>query len=291
MTAQDKLIANAKAEVGYFSKATNANLDVKNAPAGYGLYNKYARDLDAVGDWFNGRKNGYDWCDIFSDWNFYKTFGKDLALRMICQPLKSLGAGCKYSMGYYQTAGRFYKTPVKGDQIFFYNTKDHSKIAHTGLVSGVDSKYVYTIEGNCGYPAAVRECKYLLTYAHIAGYGRPRYDLVDVNDVPTTTTKPADEPKKEVTFLTDIELFCKLYKDMTDQWNDNDAAGWSKDAREWVDKNGIVTGIGNGNMAWEAIPTREQLSVMIMRYHQNVVAPKLDEMNDLLQKILAAQKS
>lgn len=179
MTAQDKLIANAKAEVGYFSKATNANLDIKAAPNGYGLYNKYARDLDAVGDWFNGRKNGFDYCDIFSDWNFYKVFGVELALQMICQPRKSLGAGCKYSMNYYKNAGRFFtKNPQKGDQIFFYNTKNHAYIAHTGLVSNADSKYVYTIEGNCGSPSAVRECKYALTYAHIAGYGRPKYELV-----------------------------------------------------------------------------------------------------------------
>lgn len=65
-------------------------------------------------------------------------------------------------------------TPKKGNLIFFdydgYFDKPYSVHAdHVGIVTDVDSSYVYTIEGNSNN--AVTEHKYSLTYSCIKGYG------------------------------------------------------------------------------------------------------------------------
>lgn len=200
MSNVDKLIATARGEVDYCEKATNSNLDSKTANAGSGNYTKYARDLDNISGFYNGRKNGHAWCDVFVDWCMVKTFGVDNAKKLLCQPSKSLGAGCKYSMQYYQKKGQFYNSPKPGDQIFFIDS-DGDGISHTGYVYKVDSTYVYTVEGNTSSKSGVvanggcvAEKKYKLNYARIAGYGRPDYDsikLSESSDTKTETSKPA----------------------------------------------------------------------------------------------------
>lgn len=176
----NKIISIAKNEVGYLEKASNKNLDDKTANAGKANYTKYARDLDAIPGFYNGKKNGYAWCDVFVDWCFVQAFGVDKAKELICQPSKSLGAGCKYSMNYYRSAGRLYEAPKEGDQIFFKDSD--GDITHTGLVYKVDKTYVYTIEGNTSGTTGVVANgggvwakSYPLSSDYIAGYGRPAY--------------------------------------------------------------------------------------------------------------------
>lgn len=53
---------------------------------------------------------------------------------------------------------------------------------------------------------------------------------------------------------------------------DNDAGEWSKPGRDWVTANGIMAGIGplpdgSANYAWGDHPTREQLALMLYKYH------------------------
>ncbi len=84
MKPVDRLLATARAEIGYIEKETNAHLDDKTANAGDGNWNKYARDLDALGVVYNGKKNGYVWCNIFTDWCFIQTFGLELGLQLLC---------------------------------------------------------------------------------------------------------------------------------------------------------------------------------------------------------------
>lgn len=178
-----KVIKIAEAEVGYLEKRSNSYLDHKTANAGYNNYTKYARDLDALGDFYNGKKQGYAYCDMFIDWCFFKAYGLDAALELLCQPKKSYGAGCGYSAEYYKRAGRFHKVgPKVGDQIFFWNSKKTS-VAHTGLVIKVSASTVYTIEGNTSGASGVIDngggvCqkRYSITYDRIYGYGRPNYD-------------------------------------------------------------------------------------------------------------------
>lgn len=200
MSNVDKLLATARAEVGYLEKATNSNLDSKTGNAGSGNYTKYARDLDAISGFYNGRKNGHAWCDVFVDWCMVQTFGVENAKKLLCQPSESLGAGCKYSMQYYQKKGQFYTSPKPGDQIFFIDS-DGEGISHTGWVDHVDSTYVYTVEGNTSSSSgvvanggSVAEKKYKLSYARIAGYGRPAYDSIgsaSTSASPSTDTKPS----------------------------------------------------------------------------------------------------
>lgn len=177
-----KLIQIASNEVGYLEKKSNSNLSSKTANAGYNNYTKYAKELDKLGYFYNGPKNGYAWCDVFVDWCFVQAFGVEEALKLLQQPKKSYGAGCTYSARYYKEKGQLYTKPKKGDQIFFWNAKKTAP-GHTGIVYKVDSTYVYTIEGNTSSASGVVangggvfKKKYKLNHSRIYGYGRPMFD-------------------------------------------------------------------------------------------------------------------
>lgn len=192
-----KAVEIALAEVGYLEKATNKDLDSKTGNAGYGNWNKYARDLDALGDFYNGAKNGYPWCECFVDWCFYKAYGKAMAFTLLYQPLRSAGAGCTQSAQYYKKHGAFYNTPKVGDQIFFTWGGD---VEHTGLVYAVSSTTVYTVEGNTSGDkglvpngGGVFKKEYPRSSSQIYGYGRPDYSLIDDND-DTPVPEPAPQP-------------------------------------------------------------------------------------------------
>lgn len=195
----NKVLEIALNEVGYKGKKSNSQLDNKTANQS-GKYNKYARDLDNISGFYNGKKNGYDWCDIFVDWCFVKAYGVDKALELLCQPKKSTGAGCSFSMNFYKKKGQFYKTPEIGDQIFFANGDD---IYHTGLVYKVENGRVYTIEGNSGN-SEVAKWDYPIGADYIAGYGRPAYN---------EEIKPIPEPTPEPDYTGVI-----TYQAYTDQW-------------------------------------------------------------------------
>ena len=166
------VIAAAHGEVGYTEKADNASLDGKTSNSGSGNYTKYARDLAAAG-YYNGNKNGYEWCDVFVDWCFFAACGRDReeAERIQCQT-GPLGAGVGYSMGYYEAAGRLDKTPRPGDQVFF--RYGDSGVDHTGIVTEVTAERIATVEGNSS--DGVREKSYDRDYYAIIGYGHPRYE-------------------------------------------------------------------------------------------------------------------
>lgn len=189
----DNVIKIALNEVGYLEKKSNSQLDNKTANAGSNNYTKYARDLDNISGFYNGKKNGFAWCDVFVDWCFVQAFGVDKAKDLLCQPNNSLGAGCGYSARYYKNKGQFYtKNPKRGDQIFFWDS-GKSGVAHTGIVYEVDNSYVYTIEGNTSSSSgvvanggAVEKKKYSLSYNLIYGYGRPKYDTTE--QAPTLQT-------------------------------------------------------------------------------------------------------
>lgn len=177
----NKLIDVATAEVGYLEKKTNSNLDSKTGNAGVNNYNKYARDFDTkYPTFYNGKKNGYEWCDIFVDWCFVSAYGVTTALKLLCQPTKSCGAGCSWSASYYKKNNRFYTSPKVGDQIFFRGSDGTP--CHTGIVYKTDVSYVYTVEGNTSSASgvvsnggAVAKKKYGRNSSYIYGYGRPKY--------------------------------------------------------------------------------------------------------------------
>ena len=190
MTIDDaisKVLAIARAEVGYQEKNSSSGLDDHKANAGSGNYTKYARDLDRIPGFYNGPKQGYAWCDVFYDWLLVAAFGPARAKRLLCQPDNSAGAGCLYSASYYQQHGQFHLTdPQPGDQIFF--TYRPGEISHTGIVEKVDGETVTTIEGNTSDMVARRT--YQLGDSRIAGFGRPDWSLV--SSVPESGTGSQD---------------------------------------------------------------------------------------------------
>ena len=172
--AINKALDIARAEIGYPEKDNSAALDDFGA-VGHGNYTKYARDLDRIPGFYNTKKQGAMWCDIWYDWVLVEAFGPEVAMQLLCQPAGSAGAGCSFSMSYYQQHGQFHLTdPQPGDQIFF--TYRPGEISHTGIVEKVDGETVTTIEGNTSDMVARRT--YQLGDSRIAGFGRPDWSLV-----------------------------------------------------------------------------------------------------------------
>lgn len=161
--AIELLLKNCRKELGY--KANNANPPKR--------YNKYAEYLDSLGNIYNGKKNGYHWCDIFVDYMFLTTFGVELGMKLLCQPYKGLGAGCTYSARYFKNKGQLKFKPTIGSQIFFGTEQNCN---HTGIVTDYDKEYVYTIEGNSSNSVAER--KYKITDPKIYAYGEPDWGIV-----------------------------------------------------------------------------------------------------------------
>lgn len=135
-------------------------------------------------------------CDVFCDWLFVQTFGVEEAMRLLCQPQKSMGAGCDWSAKYYKAKNQWYTTPQVGDQIFFKSAS--YSFAHTGLVVGVDANYVYTVEGNTSGASEVVAngggvCKkrYPRNYANIVGYGRPLWTAAQKVGMPSSPAAAA----------------------------------------------------------------------------------------------------
>lgn len=112
------------------------------------------------------------WCDAFVDFVILKTcehFGKgaETARMVLCGDFDDYTYN---SVALYKKAGRWFKTPVRGDQIFFGGS------GHTGIVTAVNGGTVHTVEGNKG--DEVRRGSYSVNSPSIIGYGRPRYDLI-----------------------------------------------------------------------------------------------------------------
>lgn len=203
MTAIEKAAQYAvdlmRNEVGYQEKASNASLDNKTANAGANNYTKFAANFDGLWNsgvkWYNTRKQGAEWCDMFFDWAQCQAWGWQTALRVVYQPMESTGAGCPYSADFYRANGAWIPKdgePKVGDQIFFGPVGDE---IHTGGVSAVTDATVYTIEGNADN--GVVERSYSRSYGLISGYGRPNYSLVQSRFEAQKPNEEETEMKKE----------------------------------------------------------------------------------------------
>ena len=227
---RDDVISIALGEVGYMEKASDADLDSKTGNAGHNNYTKYARDLwQADPHFYQGPKQGYDWCAVFVDWCIYNACGWDSnyaqAVKYYSGPY---GAGCQYAAAYYKSAGAWFHDPEPGDQIFFgYN----GNFQHTGLVEKVVDGVVYTIEGNSN--DMVRRRSYSTYDTSILGYGRPKYD---------GDKRPSENPFVDVP---------------------SDA--WYADAVQWAYDNGITAGTDSTHFSPEMPCTRAQVVQMLYK--------------------------
>lgn len=200
---KQKVIELAYSQLGYHEKESNNQLDDPKANSGDQNWTKYARDLDGLSGFYNGRKNGFAWCDVFVDWCFVTSYGRQAAQYLLCQPDNSAGAGCAFSAQYFNAKGQFYKScPQTGDQIFFGSAWNN--VWHTGLVVAVSESYVTTIEGNSSDMVAKRT--YKLSDPCIWGYGRPKWGEQEAT-TPTEQQKPSEEPTAQaVTYKVDLPL-------------------------------------------------------------------------------------
>lgn len=187
--AIEKVIATAKAEVGYLEKKSNSNLDNKTANAGSNNYTKYWRDIT---NWGLGNYQAQYWCAAFIFWCFVKTFGQDKAKKLLLHaPYISCATGAKL----FKQADRLYSEPKVGDVVIFM--KSSGVFGHTGLVYKVANGYFYTIEGNTSSTAgvvanggAVAYKSYSISGAKSSGhkFARPDYSLVGTGTASNSTT-------------------------------------------------------------------------------------------------------
>ena len=179
----NKVIELAVSQIGYKETGTNIT--------------KYAKFFDdAYPNFYNFKKQGAEWCDIFVDWCFVQAYGFNDALKLLCQPTKSCGAGVSFSYDYFKEKKQTGSTPKVGAQIFFRANKDAKKPNHTGLVIAVEKTEKYykitTIEGNKS--DSVKKCTYT-TDTKIFGFGYPDYSMKTEDEVPATPSAPAEKPK------------------------------------------------------------------------------------------------
>lgn len=82
---------------------------------------------------------------------------------------------------------------------------------------------------------------------------------------------PPTMPRYEEDDEMDFQKFKELMREYRTELQDNDSAKWSKEAREWAVKNGIITGgtplpDGQPNYMWEDLLTREQMATLLYRF-------------------------
>ncbi len=78
----------------------------------------------------------------------------------------------------------------------------------------------------------------------------------------------AKDPATKEEDIMDGKKFKKLFDEMRQQWRDNDASGYSEEARKWAVDSGLIVGSTTGefNGMWEDLLTREQLVTVLYRF-------------------------
>jgi GH25 family lysozyme M1 (1,4-beta-N-acetylmuramidase) len=66
------------------------------------------------------------------------------------------------------------------------------------------------------------------------------------------------------------EKFNEMMENYLSGLKSKSPADWSKDSREWAEKNGLISGDENGNKQYKNFVTREQLMVFFKRLHDNI---------------------
>lgn len=249
MTPQQRVIATARAEVGYLEKKSNSKLDDKTANAGQNNYTKYWRDMSPS---FQGEP----WCDCFVGWCFLKTFGAKIAQELLCGGLYSYytptSADC------FKAKGQYYKVPRPGDVVYFNVGKT---IGHTAIVAWVNGSQMGTIEGNTSGASGVIPngggvCEKTYTYlnnSYINGFGRPDWSEAEEED-----------------FLMSYEKFCEYQRKYEeDRAKMGVSSGWQTKAKEFV--TGTDPKISDGNSP-QCYAPRVQIWAMLRVFHDNIIA-------------------
>ena len=178
-------------------QAINKVIEIANSQVGYregpNNYTKYAAELDPL-KVFWGSKQNAAWCGTYVFWVFYKAFGAENALKVLCSPKPSGIPLCSSGAKYFKDAGRWSNKPQLGAVVFFYVS---GGINHTGIVTGVSGLTVTTVEGNSSDMVSRRV--YSANSSTIAGYGLPKWsEVADVSpSVSTNHEVIVSEPAKQ----------------------------------------------------------------------------------------------
>lgn len=237
MTAVDKVIEIATAEIGYLEKRTNNHLDSKTANAGQNNYTKYWRDIKP--DY-----QGQPWCACFVTWCFEKAFGRENTKKLLkhypyvyCPTMASLF--------------ELYANPKCGDIVIF---KHGGVFTHTGIVISVSGDYFTTVEGNTSGGSAIIAngggvCKKGYYNSKLPGtkFCRPNYDLIKED----LTMAQYEELKNEISQLTEtVKVLATELHDlkhpMIYNYIDKNMPEWAREAVSWAVENGILNGDENG---------------------------------------------
>lgn len=209
MTAVEKLLEIARAEVGYLEKKSNSELYDKTANAGSSNYTKYWAEIKP--DY-----QGQPWCACFVTWCFVKAFGQEMAAKMLKH----------YPYVYCPTMANLftlYANPQPGDVVIF---KRNGTFTHTGIVETVSGDYFTTIEGNTSggntivaNGGGVHQKGYYNSNLPGTKFCRPDWDLVKESEELTLTQY--EELKKLIESKDNI--INTMGKEITDGKAENEA--------------------------------------------------------------------
>lgn len=183
MSTAEKVIAIAKAEVGYH-EGRSGNI--------WNNHQKYSSAVPGL-EWSQNQA----WCATFVSW---------VALKAGVASLYPRTASTDAAAAWYKKAGRWSEYPAIGAQGFLGHGND---MHHTFFVIGMDDEYVTTVEGNTnnnGSPQGdgVYSLRRHRRDASIAGYGYPKFpEGIDSADpkfgrAKPTKGKPVKKPAKNL---------------------------------------------------------------------------------------------
>lgn len=211
---------------------------------------KYGELMDTIySGFFNGKKNGYDWCATFTCCCFCESFGKAVALQILNMPAGNLAAVVKYFYQYMDKGGLTSKEPIKGAVVFFQNA---AGLSHVGIVVDYDGEYVTTVEGNAGSGSYfVAKNRYKKSVSYIYGYGYPKYEY-----------EPKPAPKyvrdgiytvkcKELNLRTGPGLDSPVLMVLHKGYKVHCLKTSKKDGRTWLRVDGYCCGVENGDIYLE----------------------------------------
>jgi hypothetical protein len=190
------VVTTAKKYDGYLEKASNAKLDDFTANAGLNNYTRFSRDYDKI---MGTNLNGSAWCAMYLSMMYVEAYGLKAAKKLLGGNLFAYTP-----TGATQTKAKKTNKPQAGAPVFFYNTT-LGRIAHTAIVTKVDSSKFYTIEGNTSSDAgvvrnggSVNQKSYPLTQAN-AYFANIDFDSVEAGTDTTVTTSTTTTKKTSTT--------------------------------------------------------------------------------------------
>lgn len=245
MSAIDKLIQIANAEVGYLEKSSNSQLDSKTANAGTANYTKYWRDIKP-------EYQGQPWCACFVTWCFVNAFGKNNAQKLLKH----------YPYVYCPTMANLFTlnaNPKVGDIVIF---KHNGTFTHTGIVTSVNGDYFTTIEGNTNGGSTIIAngggvCRKSYYNSNLPGtkFCTPDWSIVEESEDLTMSQynelkSLIEKQSAEIADLKNInqQLVNVVQTTMIYDFNDDNMPSWARTAVQAAQDYGALVGDEQGRL-------------------------------------------